>query len=106
MSNEEYSSIDFSEIGGLNEQTRKLREVIELPLANPELFIRVGIKAPRESSSTVLRGGKTLLARALSSNINGTFMKVVASAIVDNIKEKQRESSERCSAMRRTTNPV
>ena len=31
-------------MGGLNEQIRELREVIELPLTNPELFIRVGIK--------------------------------------------------------------
>ena len=36
--------VSFSEIGGLNEQIRELREVIELPLTNPELFIRVGIK--------------------------------------------------------------
>ena len=34
----------FADIGGLNEQIRELREVIELPLTNPELFIRVGIK--------------------------------------------------------------
>lgn len=34
----------FSDVGGLNEQIRELREVIELPLTNPELFIRVGIK--------------------------------------------------------------
>jgi 26S proteasome regulatory subunit T4 len=39
--------IDFSEIGGLNDQIRELREVIELPLTNPELFVRVGIKAPK-----------------------------------------------------------
>ena len=75
---------DFSEIGGLTEQVRELREVIELPLTNPELFIRVGIKAPK---GVLLYGppgtGKTLLARALASNINGTFLKVVASAIVD-----------------------
>ena len=84
MLNEESGSIDFSEIGGLNDQVRELREVIELPLTNPELFIRVGIKAPK---GVLLYGppgtGKTLLARALASNINGTFLKVVASAIVD-----------------------
>ena len=34
----------FADIGGLNEQIRELREVIELPLTNPELFVRVGIK--------------------------------------------------------------
>jgi ATP-dependent 26S proteasome regulatory subunit len=39
--------IKFSEIGGLNEQIRQLREVIELPLINPDLFIRVGIKPPK-----------------------------------------------------------
>mmetsp|Transcript_77511 Transcript_77511/g.152097 ORF Transcript_77511/g.152097 Transcript_77511/m.152097 type:complete len:389 (+) Transcript_77511:20-1186(+) len=84
MLTEESKSIDFSEIGGLNDQIRELREVIELPLTNPELFVRVGIKAPK---GVLLYGppgtGKTLLARALASNINGTFLKVVASAIVD-----------------------
>lgn len=78
------SGVSFADIGGLNEQIRELREVIELPLTNPELFIRVGIKAPK---GVLLYGppgtGKTLLARALSSNINATFLKVVASAIVD-----------------------
>ena len=38
---------DFAEIGGLNEQIRELREAIELPLINPEIFVRVGIKAPK-----------------------------------------------------------
>lgn len=84
MIHEDSKAIDFSEIGGLSEQVRELREVIELPLTNPELFIRVGIKAPK---GVLLYGppgtGKTLLARALASNINGTFLKVVASAIVD-----------------------
>merc|ERR1719440_783015 len=76
--------ITFGKIGGLNEQIRELREVIELPLTNPELFVRVGIKPPK---GVLLYGppgtGKTLLARALASNINATFLKVVASAIVD-----------------------
>jgi len=36
--------VSFSDIGGLNEQIRELREVVELPLTNPELFLRVGIK--------------------------------------------------------------
>ncbi|KAL9184562.1 hypothetical protein ACHAXT_012532 [Thalassiosira profunda] len=76
--------VSFSDIGGLNEQIRELREVIELPLTNPELFVRVGIKAPK---GVLLYGppgtGKTLLARALASNISATFLKVVASAIVD-----------------------
>ncbi len=84
MLNDESGKVDFTEIGGLTEQIREMREVVELPLTNPELFIRVGIKAPK---GVLLYGppgtGKTLLARALASNINGTFLKVVASAIVD-----------------------
>jgi 26S proteasome regulatory subunit T4 len=84
QASEEDGGVSFADIGGLNEQIRELREVIELPLTNPELFVRVGIKAP---SGVLLYGppgtGKTLLARALASNINATFLKVVASAIVD-----------------------
>jgi len=74
----------FNAIGGLNDQIRELREVIELPLINPELFKRVGIKAPK---GVLLYGppgtGKTLLARAVASNIDANFLKCVASAIVD-----------------------
>merc|ERR1712106_1257848 len=81
---EEDGGVSYADIGGLNEQVRELREVIELPLTNPELFVRVGIKAPK---GVLLYGppgtGKTLLARALASNISATFLKVVASAIVD-----------------------
>lgn len=57
---------------------------MELPISNPELFQRVGIKAPK---GVLLYGppgtGKTLLARAISSNVDASFLKVVASAIVD-----------------------
>ena len=44
QASEEDGGVSFADIGGLNEQIRELREVIELPLTNPELFIRVGIK--------------------------------------------------------------
>jgi len=81
---EDPGNVDYSSIGGLNEQIRELREVIELPLTNPELFVRVGIKPPK---GVLLYGppgtGKTLLARAIASNIDANFLKVVSSAIVD-----------------------
>ncbi|KAK9449436.1 P-loop containing nucleoside triphosphate hydrolase protein [Limtongia smithiae] len=76
--------LSFAGIGGLNEQIRELREVIELPLKNPELFLRVGIKPPK---GVLLYGppgtGKTLLARAVAATIGANFIFSPASAIVD-----------------------
>jgi len=84
MSVEDPGNIQYNEIGGLGEQIRELREVIELPLTTPELFGRIGIKPPK---GVLLYGppgtGKTLLARAVASNIDANFLKVVSSAIVD-----------------------
>jgi len=84
MLHEDPGKVSYSDIGGLSEQIRELREVIELPLTNPDLFTRVGIKPPK---GVLLYGppgtGKTLLARALANNISAKFLKVVASAIVD-----------------------
>jgi 26S proteasome regulatory subunit T4 len=84
MLSEDPGKVKWSSIGGLNEQIRELRETIELPLTSPDLFLRVGIKPPK---GVLLYGppgtGKTLLARALACNLNATFLKIVASAIVD-----------------------
>jgi len=84
MSHEDPGDVKYNEVGGLGEQVRELREVIELPLKNPELFLRVGIKPPK---GCLLYGppgtGKTLLARAVASNVDANFLKVVSSAIVD-----------------------
>merc|ERR1719223_909023 len=84
MLHEDPGKISYNEVGGLTEQIRQMREVIELPLTNPELFQRVGIKTPK---GVLLYGppgtGKTLLARAMAHNMTANFIKVVASAIVD-----------------------
>lgn len=84
MAHEDPGSVSYGDVGGLTSQIRELREVIELPLVNPDLFTRVGIKAPK---GVLLYGppgtGKTLLAKAIASNIEANFLKVVSSAIVD-----------------------
>ncbi len=51
MLHEDPGDIKYGDIGGLGEQIRELREVIELPLINPQLFLRVGIKPPKGTTS-------------------------------------------------------
>lgn len=84
MLTEDPGQVSFEEIGGLTEQMKLLRETVELPITNPELFKRVGIQPPK---GVLLYGppgtGKTLLARALASNVKANFMKVVASSIMN-----------------------
>jgi len=84
MMHEDPGNIAYSAIGGLGDAIREVREVVELPLINPELFLRVGIKPPK---GVLLYGppgtGKTLMARAIASNIEANFLKIVSSAIVD-----------------------
>ncbi|HWQ16839.1 MAG TPA: proteasome-activating nucleotidase [Sulfolobales archaeon] len=72
----------YSDIGGLEEQIREIREVVELPLKNPELFRKLGIEPPK---GVLLHGppgvGKTLLARAVAGETNATFIRLVASEL-------------------------
>jgi len=76
----EKPNLHYSEIGGLEEQINELREVVELPLKNPELFKEIGIEPPK---GVLLYGppgtGKTMLAKAVATESNATFIQVVAS---------------------------
>ncbi len=79
----ERPKVRFSDVGGLKEQIRELREAIELPLKNPDLFRELGIEPPK---GVLLYGppgcGKTLLAKALAGETNATFIHVVGSELV------------------------
>jgi len=83
MEVDERPNVTFSDIGGLDEQIREIREVVELPLTHPELFEKVGIEPPK---GVLLYGppgtGKTLLAKAVAHETNATFIKVVGSELV------------------------
>ena len=84
MLSEDPGIVNYKDIGGLEKQLQQLKEVIELPLFNPEIFIQCGVKIPK---GVLLYGppgtGKTLLARSISFNIRAKFLKIVASGIVD-----------------------
>ena len=75
--------ITYDKIGGLEEQIIEVKETVELPLTEPELFEKVGIEPPK---GILLYGppgtGKTLLAKAVANETNATFIKIVASEFV------------------------
>jgi 26S proteasome regulatory subunit T2 len=73
----------YADIGGLDEQVREMKEAVELPLTNPELYEDIGIKAPK---GVILYGepgtGKTLLAKAVAHQTSAAFLRVVGSELV------------------------
>jgi transitional endoplasmic reticulum ATPase len=64
----------YEEIGGLDEEIRRLREIVELPLRRPEVFQKLGVDPP---NGILLYGppgcGKTLIARALANECEANF---------------------------------
>ena len=79
----EKPNVSWDQIGGLEEEKRELKEVIELPLLKPELFRKIGITPPK---GVLLYGppgcGKTLLAKAVASETNANFVEIVGSELV------------------------
>ena len=79
----EKPKVSWGDIGGLNFQANEVKEVVELPLKKPELFKKIGITPPK---GILLHGkpgtGKTLLAKAVASSTNSTFIEIVASELV------------------------
>ncbi len=75
--------IAYEDIGGLDEQVQKVREMIELPMRHPELFRKLGIDPPK---GVLLYGppgtGKTLLAKAVANETAAHFISVNAPAIM------------------------
>jgi transitional endoplasmic reticulum ATPase len=69
--------VSYEDIGGLRDEVKRVREMIELPLRHPEVFERLGVEAPK---GVLLHGppgtGKTLLARAVASETNANFVSI------------------------------
>src|SRR5271168_5106049 len=47
MTVEEKPDVTYADVGGCKEQIEKIREVVELPMINPERFINLGIDPPK-----------------------------------------------------------
>ena len=67
-------TVNYDDIGGLGEEIKKIREMVELPLRHPELFERLGIEPPKGVLLTGPPGtGKTLLAKAVANESDANF---------------------------------
>ena len=69
------ASVSYEDIGGLEREVTRVREIVELPLKYPHIFERLGILAPK---GVLLYGppgtGKTLLARAVAAESRVHFI--------------------------------
>ncbi len=74
IAEEEGPRVSYEDIGGLQNEISKVREMIELPLKHPELFDRLGIDPPK---GVLLHGppgtGKTLIAKAVANESGANF---------------------------------
>jgi len=69
--------VTYEDVGGLDKEIQRVREMVELPLRHPSLFKRLGIDPPK---GVLLRGppgcGKTLLARAVANESEAHFISI------------------------------
>ena len=86
------SGTTYEDIGGLDDELDLVREMVELPLSEPELFARVGVEPPR---GVLLYGppgtGKTLIARAVANEVDASFFTVSGPEIVSKYKGDSEE---------------
>ncbi len=74
LKEEKVLEVTYEDVGGLEGEIKKIREMVELPLKHPEIFERLGIEPPK---GVLLHGppgtGKTLLAKAVANETNSNF---------------------------------
>ncbi len=92
--------VTYEDIGGLDDELDLVREMIELPLSEPEVFAHLGVESPK---GVLLYGppgtGKTLIAKAVANEVDATFISISGPEIMSKYKgeseEKLREVFER-----------
>lgn len=77
VSEEALPRTSYEDIGGLGDQIRRIREMVELPMRHPELFVKLGIDPPK---GVLLHGppgcGKTLIAKAVANESASNFVTI------------------------------
>ncbi len=88
-----FPRITYEDIGGLHDEIRKVREMIELPLRHPEIFERLGVEAPK---GVLLHGppgtGKTLLAKAVANETHASFYAISGPEIMSKFYGQSEEN--------------
>lgn len=83
LDEEERPDITYADIGGLDIQKQEIRETVELPILQFELYKAIGIDPPR---GVLLYGppgtGKTMLVKAVANQTKSTFIKVNGSEFI------------------------
>jgi transitional endoplasmic reticulum ATPase len=79
----ERPTVKWSDIGGLEEIKREIQEAVELPLNNPEIFEKMGI---RPIKGILMYGppgtGKTLLAKAVANESEANFISISGAQVL------------------------
>ncbi|MFD1515421.1 AAA family ATPase [Halomarina rubra] len=86
------TDVTYEDIGGLDEELELIREMVELPLSEPDLFRRLGVDPPR---GVLLHGppgtGKTLIAKAVANEVSASFFDISGPEIVSKYKGDSEE---------------
>src|SRR3569623_962915 len=106
MTVEDKPDVTYGDVGGCKEQIEKLREVVEMPLLQPERFVNLGIDPPKgvllygppgtgktvglgkgwrkkpAIYSSLLAHHPKLCARAVANRTDAAFIRVIGSELV------------------------